>query len=290
MNIDEVKNICVIGTGKMGTQIALLCALHGYEVNLNDVDEDALDKSKKWISEYLAKKVKKGRISQLNAESAKSKMKYILDLVQAAKTVDIVIEVIIENLEAKRNLMRKLGGICPPQTILATNSSTIVSSKLMDVTSRPDKVLNMHFFNPALVMELVEIVRNDHTSDETVNLIIELAKKLDKTPVLLKKEISGFIANRLLDAIFREGCFLVENGYASIEDVDLAAEKGLRHPMGPFKTIDFTGIDVAYHVRQQRFQESGDERQRPPALLKQKYEAREYGRRTNKGFYDYSKA
>lgn len=248
MGID-VRKVAVVGAGVMGSQIAMVSALAGIPTPCYDADPAALDKARTWARDYLAERVSKGKLSEEKANTAQSNLHFAASLEEAAKDADVVIEAVTEKLDVKRAVFSELDRICPSRTILATNSSTIVSSKIADATGRPDKVLNMHFFNPALVMELVEVVRHEKTSDDAVNTILDLAKRMGKTPVLLKKEISGFIVNFILDGIIRKACYLLENGYASHEDIDLAVEKGLRHPMGPFRLLDLTGIDVSYLVR-----------------------------------------
>ena len=184
-------------------------------------------------------------------------------------------------------LFAELDKICPPHTILATNSSYIVSSKIADATARPDKVCNMHFFNPALVMKLVEVVQGSHVSDETVEAVMEAAKKMSKTPVLLHKEIYGFLVNRFLQATRQEALKLLDMGVASYEDIDLAVKNGLGYPMGPFELLDLTGVDLAYHVGMEKYRESGDPADRPSPTVVKKYSKGEWGKKVGKGFYDY---
>ena len=222
-------------------------------------------------------------------EEIKKRLCFTDDLTIAAKETDLIIEAIIEILEAKRSLFRELDKICPPHTILATNSSYIVSSKIADATKRPDKVLNMHFFNPALVMKLVEVVQGSHVSNETVDTVMEVSRALGKSPTKVNKEIYGFICNRMFSAITREACFLLDLGIASIEDIDNAARNGLGHPMGPLQLLDMTGIDLEYFVTTERFQETHNLADRPSTSIVERYARGEYGRKTGKGFYNYEK-
>ncbi|MEW6661776.1 MAG: 3-hydroxyacyl-CoA dehydrogenase family protein [Bacillota bacterium] len=288
MDIDEVKKVCVVGAGAMGSQIALNTALYGYQVSLTDTSPEVLQKARDWAAEYLESRVAKGKITAEKAAEAKAALVFAKDLQTAAKDADVVIEAVVEKLDIKRQLFAELDNICPAHTILATNSSTIVSSKIADATKRPDKVLNMHYFNPALVMELVEVVQGPHTSEESAQLIMELSRRTGKIPILLKKEISGFVANRILGAVIREACSLLEKGIATHEEIDLAVEKALRYPLGPFRLMDMTGIDVSYLVREQRFNETGLEEDRPPRVIEEKYKKGEWGKKTGKGFYDYA--
>lgn len=289
MKIDELKRVCVVGAGTMGRQIALHNAIHGYATVLTDASPAVLENAKAWKQEYLAGRVAKGRLTQEQADAAAERLQIVSSLEEAAGTADLVIEAVIEKLDVKREVFAALDRIAPPGAILATNSSTIVSSKVADVTERPAQVANLHYFNPALVMQLVEVVQGPHTSDETAETLVEFVRRTNKVPIRLRKEISGFVANRLLHALAREACYLLENGIATHEEIDLAAEKALGHPMGPFRLMDNNGIDVAYLVRKQRFEETGREEDRPPRVIEEKYLKGELGRKTGKGFYDYRK-
>jgi 3-hydroxybutyryl-CoA dehydrogenase len=288
MSISNVRTIMVAGAGAMGSQIAMVCALAGYKVYLQDISGEALHKADDSLQYQMKRRVEKGRLSQAQVKEAFGRLHYTEDLKQAAGDADVVIEAIVEKLDVKRELFSQLDRLTPSHTILATNSSTIVSSKLADATKRPDRVCNMHFFNPALVMELVEVVRNPETSDETVQTIVELARSLGKTPITLNQEISGFVANRILGALMDEAISLYEQGIASFEDIDIACMKALNHPIGPFALMDLTGIDVNYYVRMQRMQETGDPALGPKKSVIEKFEKGELGRKTGKGWYTYS--
>ncbi|WP_042347212.1 3-hydroxyacyl-CoA dehydrogenase family protein [Bacillus massiliigorillae] len=283
---NKLKRIGVVGAGAMGSQIAMVTALSGYSVVLQDITPESLHKSKSFLHEQMAKRIQKGRFTEEEVESAFAKLMFTTELAEL-KNTDLVIEAIVENLEAKQALFNQLDQLVPKHTILATNSSTIVSSKLIESVSRPEKVCNIHFFNPALVMELVEVVKGPHTSDETAEISMAFVESIGKKGVLLKKEISGFIANRILGKLMDEAVFLYENGYASFEEIDVAVTKALGHPIGPFALMDLTGLDVNYAVRMQRFKESGDENEKPSATVTDKVEKGELGRKTGKGFYDY---
>jgi 3-hydroxybutyryl-CoA dehydrogenase len=222
-----------------------------------------------------------------SASQAKENISFVSNIEDAVFDVDLVIEAIIEKLEIKRTLFSQLDKLCPPHTILATNSSYIVSSKIADATNRPEKVCNMHFFNPALVMKLVEVVKGPHVSDETVSAVMDAAKKMNKTPVVLHKEIYGFLVNRLLQATRKEALKLLDMGVASFEDIDTAAMNGLGYPMGPFQLLDLTGIDLAYHVGMEKYEESGDDSDLPSPTVVDKYNKGEFGKKVGKGFYDY---
>ncbi len=289
MKIDQIKNICVVGAGNMGHQIALRAAISGYRVICTDVAAEQLKKAEAFADQYLPGRVKKGKLTEEQAGRARENISFTSSLGDAARDADFVIEAATEKLELKRRIFTQLDQLCRPETILATNSSFIVSSKIADATGRPDKVVNMHFFNPALVMKLVEVVKGPHVSDETAEVTMELARRLEKIPVLLHKEIYGFLVNYILAAINREALYLLDQGVASAEDIDMAVENALGHPMGPFRLMDLTGIDLSYHISMERFLESGNRADLPSPTVVEKYVKKEWGRKTGKGFYDYSK-
>lgn len=282
-----IKKVAVIGSGTMGSQIAMVCALAGYDVILQDISEESLEKAKESLTEHMERRIKKGRLTEEQVKEGFARLTFSTSI-HSLNTADFVIEAAVEKLDIKREIFKKLDEVTPKHAILATNSSTIVSSKLADVTSRPDKVCNVHFFNPALVMELVEVVQGPHTSDQTAQMSVEFVNSIHKLPVLLKKEISGFVANRILGKLMDEAVYLLENGYATHEDIDLVCTKALNHPIGPFALMDLTGIDVNYFVRMQRYQESGNESDKPAKLIQEKVERGELGRKSGKGFYTYS--
>ena len=205
---------------------------------------------------------------------------------KAVDQADLVIEAIVEDLSLKRELFLQLDELTPPHTILATNSSMIVSSMLASYTNRPAKVCNIHFFNPVFVMSVVEVVKGAHTSNETVQMAVDFIKQLNKTPLLLQKEITGFIANRILGKIMEEAMSLLEEGIATIEEIDLACTKALNHPIGPFALMDLTGIDTAYAIQKTQY-ELEDDAKEPSLLLKEKLDQGQLGRKTGQGFYTY---
>ncbi len=283
----EINKIAVIGAGNMGHQIAMCAALSGFQVKCTDTNSDILNKAIKFADDYLQERVSKGKLTAEAALQARENLVFTPSVKAAVEDADLVIEAIIENLAIKRTLFAELDKLCPAHTILATNSSYIVSSKIADATSRPDKVCNMHFFNPALVMKLVEVVKGPHVSEATVESVMEAAKKMGKTPVLLHKEIYGFLVNRLLQATRQEALKLMDMGIASFEDIDTAAKNGLGYPMGPFQLLDLTGVDLAYHVGMEKYRESGDPADRPSPTIVEKFTKGEWGKKVGKGFYDY---
>lgn len=282
-----MDKIAVIGAGAMGRQIALHCALHGLDVHLNDSVAASLQAAEKFTREYLEGRVAKGRINREQQQAALSRLHFTADLARAAEGVSLVIEAIVEQFEPKAALFRELDRLCPAEAILATNSSNIRASRFAHVTTRPQRVLNLHFFNPALVMELVEVVVHPAVTADIVDAAVDFCRRIGKTPVVLRKEIPGFIVNRIFRALTREAVSLYEQGYASAEDIDLAVTKGLGHPMGPLRLLDTTGIDVSYLARMDEYNETGDEMAKPNRALKEMYERGEWGKKTGRGFYNY---
>jgi 3-hydroxybutyryl-CoA dehydrogenase len=289
MQGNDMQNVCVVGAGSMGHQIGMLCALGGCETVIQDVNESSLKKAKEALVYQIDKWVQKGRLTEAEKKDAFSRLAFTTSIQNAASNADYVIEAVTEKLDVKRRVFAELDEIAPKHAILATNSSTIVSSLLADVTSRPEKVCNMHFFFPPLVMDCVEVVRSELTSDETAQEAMNLCEKINRTAVLLNKEISGFVANRILGALSKEAVKLYEEGYASFEDIDLICTKALKHPIGPFALMDLSGIDVAYYVNQQRFAETGDPEDKPAKCIEEKVEAGMLGRKTGQGWYTYEK-
>lgn len=289
MKIEDVKKIVVVGAGNMGHQIATLSAIHGFTVVSTDIKEDILKKAEAFVDKYLPGRVEKGKLTADQAKQARANISFTSNLQEACKDADYVIEAVLEILDLKRKIFADLDKFTPPQAILATNSSFIVSSKIADATRRPDKVCNVHFFNPALVMKLVEVVQGPHSSDETIKVSMDLCAKLEKVPVHLKKEVDGFLLNRIFKAISREAMWILEMGVASVEDIDKACVYGAGHPMGPFRLNDLTGIDLSYIMGMEAFRATGDRSQLPSPRLVEKYVKGEYGEKTGKGWYDYSK-
>lgn len=286
--VNQVQKVAVLGAGSMGHQISMLCALGGYETYLQDINEKALDKAKSTLDGRMKDWVKKSKLTEDEKNQAFSNLQLTTDLETAVAEADLVIEAVVEKLDVKRKVFSKLDILAPKHAVLATNSSTIANSKIADVTSRPDKVINMHFFFPPLVMDCVEVVKSNQTSNETAQLAMDFCESIGKTGVLLEKEIYGFIANRLLFALSKEAMYLYENGYADFKDIDLIAKKALSHPLGPFELADLSGIDVGYYANLQLYEETGDPRDKPAKSIEEKVKQGHLGRKTGKGWYDYS--
>ena len=288
MKVSDVKKVCVAGGGQMGRQIALNAAIHGFDTYLTDAIADVLTAVDKWSAEYLEGRVAKGKLTAEQAADAKAKFHLVPTLQEAAEGAQIVIEAILEDKDIKTNFYKEVGAIVDENAVLASNSSYMPSSLFKDCVPNPSRLANMHYFNPALVLKLVEVVRGEHTADETVDFIVDFAVANGKTPIRVNKEIEGFVVNRVLRAIRDEAFFLVEDGVCTAEDLDTGVELGLNHPMGPFRLLDLTGIDLNDMASDRRWKETGV---KPHGydIVKAKYEAHEWGRKTGKGFYDYSK-
>ena len=282
-----MTHLAVIGAGSMGAQIAQQAALHGVDVTLQDKDASQLQKARDSNRGHLARRVEKGRLSQANAVAALDRVRTTTDLAEAARDAEFVIEAVFEDLQVKRSMFQELDRLAPHDAVLASNSSTISVSKLAEVVQHPERCVNMHFFFPVLVMDLVEIVRGPKTSDETVERALALSREMARTPVLLNKEIDGFIVNRILHAATQEAYRLLDAGVASFEDIDLAVEKGLNWPMGPFRLGDFSGLDVTYNARLHMYRTTGDERYKPSPQLEAKVKAGKLGRKSGEGWYRY---
>jgi 3-hydroxybutyryl-CoA dehydrogenase len=288
MTLDDIQRLAVIGAGQMGSQIAMQAGLHGFEVALQDIDPSQLEKALAGNRIHLDRRVEKGKLSAAGRDAALARVHPVTGLEEAVAAADFVIEAIVERLDDKQQLFARLDRCAPPHAILATNSSYLGNSRLAAVTSRPEKVINMHFFFPPLVMRLVEVVKGEKTSDETVEITAGMARRIGLEPVVLRKELPGFLVNRILRAIQTEAYFLLEHGVASFSDIDKAAELGLNFPLGPFKLADFSGLDIGYYSRLDRYRETGNPADLPPRALQVRVERGDLGRKTGRGFYDYS--
>lgn len=286
-NLNDIKHVTVIGSGTMGSQIGMVSALAGYDTAIVDISQESLDRGREMLESRMTRDVEKNRRTQEDVDAALGRLIFSTDRDAVVKSTDFVIEAAIEDLQIKRSLFQDLDAVAPAHAILATNSSNIVSSRIADATNRPDKVCNMHFFNPALVMECVEVVPHEGTSAETAEITAALAESFGKKVVRVNKEIPGFVANRLLNAIRREALELYADGVASYEDIDVAAKTALRHPMGPFELMDLVGVDVVYLIRLAEYEQTGDPASLPHPAVKELYEQGKFGRKTGAGWYEY---
>lgn len=284
-----IKKVAVIGAGTMGNQIAMQVAISGYEVRCYSRKEKTIAEAIAFSDNWFAKAIQKEKFTEDQANEIQSRLQFTNDLIFAAADMDLIIEAVADVLEVKRNILKALDSITPDHTIFASNSSYIVSSKFCDVVAHPEKVLNLHFFNPALVMKLVEVVQGPHCSDETIEVMIEFVKSIQRIPAIVNREIYGFIVNRIFSAITKEACYMLDQGVSSIEDIDSAVKYGLSHPMGPFELLDLTGIDLEYDVLTERYKATGDLCDKPSPAIVERYAKGDFGRKTGQGFYPYPK-
>ena len=285
----EIKKIGVLGAGAMGNGIAQVCAQAGFEVVMRDIADEFVQRGFKTIEGFLSKSVEKGKLSEDDKKKILGRITGTTNVADM-KDVDFVIEAVLEDLELKKKVFQEVEGITRPEVILATNTSSMSITEIGAATKRTDKVVGMHFFNPVPMMKLVEVIKGMDTSDETVAVTKELSEKLGKLPVIVKKDVPGFIVNRLMIIQVMEAIRLYEEGVASIEDIDTSVKGGLNHPMGPFELMDLTGLDINYHVNEYFHRELNQEiKHVTPITLKNMIRAGKLGRKTKEGWYKYDK-
>jgi len=283
----EIRKVGIIGSGTMGSGIAITCARAGYDTVINEVSDDLLKRGLDLVSRWLSKGIERGKLTEVETEKTLSKIKGTTDIGEL-KDCQIIIEAVYENLDLKKELFKKLDKLCLPETILASNTSVLSIIDLAAVTERPEKVIGTHFFNPPQIMKLLEIIRSIVTSEETYEIICKFCKSIGKDAVL-SADRCGFIVNRLMFPYWLEAIRALEEGVGSVEDIDKAMNLGVGLPMGPFTLMDFSGLDVTLDVANALYEEYKDKKYSPPILLKKMVAAGFLGKKTKKGFYDYRK-
>ena len=286
MALQNVRTVGVVGCGLMGSGIAEVCARAGFQVIVREVNEELLRKGLDRIRASMAKAVERGKLSAAEMEAAWGHIRGTLRMEDFA-ACDLVIEAVVEDMPTKKQVFAELDRICPPHAVLASNTSSLSITELGSVTQRPEQVIGFHFFNPVPVMPLLEIVIGLQTAEETVALGRALAERLNKT-VVISKDRPGFIVNRLLIPYLLDAIRLLEEGVATMEDIDTAIRLGLNHPMGPFTLMDFVGLDTLLFIADAMFEEFKDPRYAAPPLLRRMVAAGWLGRKSGKGFYTYA--
>ncbi|GEL04779.1 3-hydroxybutyryl-CoA dehydrogenase [Rummeliibacillus stabekisii] len=281
-----IKKVMVIGAGQMGSGIAQVCAQAGLEVLLNDISEESYERGIGTITRNLSRNVEKGRMAEDEKAAVLQRFTKSLSL-QDAKDVDLVIEAAVENMDIKQSIFKQLDVIAPEHAILASNTSSLPITEIAAVTNRPAQVIGMHFMNPVPVMKLVEIIRGLATSDEVYNSIEELTKKLQKVPVEVN-DFPGFVANRVLMPMINEAIFTLYEGVATKEAIDEVMKLGMNHPMGPLTLADFIGLDTCLYIMETLYEGFGDSKYRPCPLLRKYVKAGWLGKKSGRGFYEYS--
>jgi 3-hydroxybutyryl-CoA dehydrogenase len=285
MNVTDIKKAAVIGSGTMGNGIAQVFAANGYTVTLIDIQQSFLDRAISAIGGSLDRVIKKGAITEDDKKATLGRLNSSTDL-SSAKDAQLVVEAIIEDLKIKIDIFKKLEEICPPETIFASNTSSLPITQLAAATKRPDKFIGMHFMNPVPVMKLIELIRGIATSNQTYDLIRDLSVKLGKTPVEVN-DYPGFIANRILMPMINEAAYALMEGVGTREAIDEVMKLGMGHPMGPLTLADFIGLDVCLAILEVMHEGLGDPKYRPCPLLRKLVQAGYLGRKTKHGFYVY---
>jgi 3-hydroxybutyryl-CoA dehydrogenase len=284
--VKQIQTVGVLGGGLMGSGIAQVSAAAGFPTIVREVSDQLGDKSRAGITKMLTKGIERGKVTQTQKETTLGNLTFTTDIRQLA-LCDIVIEAVVEDLDLKNALWKELDKACPPATIFASNTSSLTIAAMASACGRPDRMLGLHFFNPVPLMKLVEVVKTITTSDDTADTAFDFVKRLGKEPIRAKDN-SGFVVNLLLIPYMIDAINALESNVASVEDIDKGMQLGAGYPMGPFTLLDFVGLDTTYKIAEIMFDEYREKRYAPPPLLKRMVMAGMYGRKSGKGFYDYS--
>lgn len=282
----DIKTVMVVGAGQMGSGIAQVCAQSGYQVIVNDIKEEFLDKGFAVIARNLARQAEKGKITNEERDQTLSRLRKSIDI-RDAGDVDLVIEAAVENMEVKKSIFAELDKYAPEHAILASNTSSLPITEIAAATNRPEKVIGMHFMNPVPVMRLVEIIRGLQTAEEVYQSIESMTKSLQKVPIEVN-DFPGFISNRVLMPMINEAIYALYEGVATKEAIDEVMKLGMNHPMGPLTLADFIGLDTCLYIMETLHEGFGDDKYRPCPLLRKYVKAGWLGKKTGKGFYEYS--
>ena len=281
-----IKSVGVVGCGMMGGGIAQVCASHGYEVTVLEADQDRLDRGLAGIRARLARDVERGRLTQERYERALRRLRGTIDIAELSPC-DLVIEAAVEDLSTKEQIFSQLGDVCGAEAILASNTSSLSLSTLAAASHRPESVIGLHFFNPPTVLRLVEVISSESTSEAATEAAMAFCDSIDRLTVRVK-DTPGFIVNRLLVPFIFDAIRMVEGGTATAEDIDQACKVGLSHAMGPLATADLIGLDTLLHISESMFEEYGEPRFKAPPMLRRMVSLGNWGRKSDKGFFDYA--
>ncbi len=289
MTVEKFRRATVVGSGAMGHGITQLLAMNGVEVAMVDINDEILAKAKEKIQWSLGKFVEKKRIREEDANATLARISTTTSYEQAGKDADIAIEAAPENMELKKTVFAKLDTATPPEALLVSNTSTLSITEMGKATKRPDKVAGMHFFNPPIMMTLVEVIKGDDTSQETINTLTDLAKKLGKMPIIVKKDVRGFVVNRILGAVFNEAFWAYQRKEATKEEIDSSVKYTGGFPMGWFELGDFVGLDIAYEVGKILYEAYGERFKPCSEVIEPLIKEKKFGQKTGVGFYDWTK-
>lgn len=281
-----IKKLCVIGAGTMGAGIAQVAVESGIETTLRDVEDRFVQRGLNTIKTFVGKKLEKGKLNQADHDQILGRLKGTRSMEEAVAGVDMVIEAVFEDMKLKQSVFAELDRLCPKETILSSNTSTLSISKIASVAKNPQRVIGTHFFSPVPLMRLVEVIQGERTGEYVVKTVLEFCKAIGKTPILAK-DVPGFIVNRFLCLLYNEAADQIYKGYATPQDIDLGLKLGSNHPMGPVEIMDMAGVDVVFNALKALYEMTGEERYKPSPLFEKMIRENRLGRKTKRGFYEY---